>query len=181
MQIEYLCFRADRISFVPTKDQVIFFTPRNRYYRMGLSLIRYVDENYALIEAQFKRKGLEFVFLPRTTRELNITELYKYFRPDASENEILHYQKGFIPDDMLNYLIEGCPDSYNMPFGLLRYTGFKNNIGYIFNYTPVFCEEQWFAPQYRNQLEMNLYNQLEYYLHYNAGSTYSERQVMSYS
>ena len=175
MQIEYLCFRADRISFVPTKDQVIFFTPRNRYYRMGLSLIRYVDENYALIEAQFKRKGLEFVFLPRTTRELNITELYKYFRPDASENEILHYQKGFIPEDMLNYLIESCPDSYNMPFGLLRYTGFKNNIGYIFNYTPVFCEEQWFAPQYRNQLEMNLYNQLEYYLHYNAGSTYSER------
>lgn len=178
MQIEYLCFRADRISFVPTKDQVIFFTPRNRYYRMGLSLIRYVDENYALIEAQFKRKGLEFVFLPRTTRELNITELYKYFRPDASENEILHYQKGFIPEDMLNYLIESCPDSYNMPFGLLRYTGFKNNIGYIFNYTPVFCEEQWFAPQYRNQLEMNLYNQLEYYLHYNAGSTYSERQVV---
>ena len=178
MQIEYLCFRADRISFVPTKDQVIFFTPRNRYYRMGLSLIRYVDENYALIEAQFKRKGLEFVFLPRTTRELNITELYKYFRPDASENEILHYQKGFIPEDMLNYLIESCPDSYNMPFGLLRYTGFKNNIGYIFNYTPIFCEEQWFAPQYRNQLEMNLYNQLEYYLHYNAGSTYSERQVV---
>ena len=181
MQIEYLCFRADRISFVPTKDQVIFFTPRNRYYRMGLSLIRYVDENYELIEAQFKRKGLEFVFLPRTTRELNITELYKYFRPDASENEILHYQKGFIPEDMLNYLIESCPDSYNMPFGLLRYTGFKNNIGYIFNYTPVFCEEQWFAPQYRNQLEMNLYNQLEYYLHYNAGSTYSERQVVECS
>ena len=181
MQIEYLCFRADRISFVPTKDQVIFFTPRNRYYRMGLSLIRYVDENYALIEAQFKRKGLEFVFLPRTTRELNITELYKYFRPDASENEILHYQKGFIPEDMLNYLIESCPDSYNMPFGLLRYTGFKNNIGYIFNYTPVFCEEQWFVPQYRNQLEMNLYNQLEYYLHYNAGSTYSERQVVECS
>ena len=88
MQIEYLCFHADRISFVPSKDQVIFFTPKNRYYRMGLSLINYVDENYVFIEDQFHRKGLEFVFLPKTTKELNIPELYKYFRPDADEKDI---------------------------------------------------------------------------------------------
>lgn len=172
MHIEYLCFRADRISFVPTKDQVIFFTPKNRYYKMGLSLIRYVDENYTLIDNQFKRKGLEFVFLPRTTRELNIPELYKYFRPDADENDIVNYQKGFFPEDMLNYLIESCPDIYNMPFGLLRYTGFRNEVGYIFNYTPVFCEEQWFDISSRGKLDFNLYNQLDYYLRYNAGSSF---------
>jgi hypothetical protein len=139
---------------------------------MGLSLINYVDENYAFIEDQFHRKGLEFVFLPKTTKELNIPELYKYFRPDADEKDIENYQKGFFPEDMLNYLIDSCPDIYNMPFGLLRYTGFRNETGYIFNYTPVFCEEQWFDPFSRNQLDLNLYNQLDYYLRFNAGSSY---------
>ena len=171
---DYLCFHADRISFEPSKDQVIFFTPRNRHYRMGLSLIKYVDDNYELIVNEFQRKGLEFVFLPRATRELNIPELYKYFRPDADEQDIRNYQKGFFPEDLLNFLIEGGADSYNMPFGLLRYTGFRNERGYIFNYTPVFCEEQWFAPSFVNQLDMNLYNQLAYYLRYNAGSSYDE-------
>ena len=172
--VEYLCFHADRISFEPSKDQVIFFTPRNRHYRMGLSLIEYVDDNYELIVNEFQRKGLEFVFLPRTTRELNIPELYKYFRPDADEKDIESYQKGFFPEDMLNYLIESCPDIYNMPFGLLSYTGYRNESGYIFNYTPVFCEEQWFTPSSIDQLNLNLYNQLAYYLRYNAGSSYDE-------
>jgi len=180
MHIEYLCFHADRISFVPSKDQVIFFTPKNRYYRMGLSLIKYVDENYALVENQFKRKGLEFVFLSRTTRELNIPELYKYFRPDADEKDIANYQQGFFPEDMLNYLIESCPNIYNMPFGLLRYTGFRNEIGYIFNYTPVFCEEQWFDVSSRGMLDLNLYNQLDYYLRYNAGSSYVDYREEMY-
>ena len=174
MNIEYLCFHADRISFEPSKDQVIFFTPRNRHYRMGLSLIKYVDDNHELIVNEFRRKGLEFVFLPRATRELNIPELYKYFRPDADEKDIESYQKGFFPEDLLDYLIEGCPDMYDMPYGLLRYTGFRNETGYIFNYTPVFCEEQWFASSAIDQLNMNLFNQLVYYLRYNAGSSYNE-------
>jgi hypothetical protein len=141
---------------------------------MGLSLIKYVDDNYKLIVNEFQRKGLEFVFLPRTTRELNIPEMYKYFRPDANEKEIESYQKGFFPEELLNYLVEGCPDFYNMPFGLLRYTGFRNETGYIFNYTPVFCEEQWFAPSSIDQLDLNLYNQLAYYLRYNAGSSFNK-------
>ena len=174
MHIEYLCFHADRISFEPSKDQVIFFIPRNRHYRMGLSLIKYVDDNYGLIVNEFQQKGLEFVFLPRATKELNIPELYKYFRPDADEKDIENYQKGFFPEDLLDYLIEDCPDFYNMPFGLLRYTGFRNETGYIFNYTPVFCEEQWFAPSSIDQLDLNLYNQLAYYLRYNAGSSYDD-------
>ena len=180
MHIEYLCFRADRISFVPSKDQVIFFTPKNRYYKMGLSLIKYVDENYTLIEAQFNRKGLEFVFLPRTTRELNIPELYRYFRPNADEKDIANYQQGFFPEDMLIYLVESCPDIYNMPFGLLRYTGFRNQTGYIFNYTPVFCDEQWFDSSLKDKLNLNLYNQLDYYLRYNAGSSYVDFQEAMY-
>ena len=105
MHIEYLCFHADRISFEPSKDQVIFFIPRNRHYRMGLSLIKYVDDNYGLIVNEFQQKGLEFVFLPRATKELNIPELYKYFRPDADEQDIRNYQKGFFPEDLLNFLI----------------------------------------------------------------------------
>ena len=180
MHIEYLCFRADRISFVPSKDQVIFFTPKNRYYKMGLSLIKYVDENYTLIEAQFNRKGLEFVFLPRTTRELNIPELYRYFRPNADEKDIANYQQGFFPEDMLIYLVESCPDIYNMPFGLLRYTGFRNQTGYIFNDTPVFCDEQWFDSSLKDKLNLNLYNQLDYYLRYNAGSSYVDFQEAMY-
>ena len=174
MHTEYLCFHADRISFVPSKDQVIFFTPKNRHYRMGLSLIKYVDENYEFIANQFNRKGLEFVFLMRTIQKLNTPELYRYFRPDADEKEIISYQQGFFPEHLLDYLIEGCPDIYNMPFGLLRYTGFKNETGYIFHYTPVFCKEQWMLPSYRSELDLNLYNQLDYYLRYNAGSTYEE-------
>lgn len=173
MHIEYLCFHADRISFVPSKDQVIFFAPKNRYYKMGLSLIKYVDDNYDFIVNQFKQKELEFVFLPRTTRELNIPELYKYFRPDANDKDIDSYQKGFFPEDLLNYMIEECPDIYNMPFGLLRYTGFRNETGYMFNYTPLFCEEQWFLTSKQN-LDLNMYNQLDYYLRYNAGSSYVE-------
>lgn len=181
MHIEYLCFHTDRISFVPSKDQVIFFTPKNRYYRMGVSLIKYVDENYEFIVDQFKRKELDFVFLPRATRELNIPELYKYFRPDADEEDIISYQKGFFPEKLLDYMIEGCPDIYNMPFGLLRYTGFKNETGYIFNYTPIFCEEQWLASPTKDQLDWNMYNQLNYYLRYNAGSTYNEYPEVSAS
>jgi hypothetical protein len=180
MHIEYLCFHADRISFVPSKDQVIFFAPKNRYYQMGLSLIKYVDENYDFIVNQFKRKGLEFVFLPRTTRELNIPELYKYFRPDADEKDIVSYQKGFFPENLLNYMIEECPDIYNMPFGLLRYTGFRNETGYMFNYTPLFCEEQWFSTSKYN-LDLNMYNQMDYYLRYNAGSNYIEYLEENYS
>ena len=181
MHIEYLCFHADRISFVPSKDQVIFFTPKNRHYKMGLSLIKYVDENYEFIVNQFKRKGLDFVFLPRATQELNVPELYKYFRPDANEKDIISYQKGFFPEDLLDYMIEGCPDIYNMPFGLLRYTGFRNETGYIFNYTPIFCEEQWLASPSRNKLDLNMYNQLDYYLRYNAGSEYLEYPKANYS
>ena len=174
MHIEYLCFHADRISFVPSKDQVIFFAPKNRYYQMGLSLIKYVDDNYEFIVNQFKRKELEFVFLPRATRELNIPELYKYFRPDATEKDIVNYQKGFFPEDLLNYMIEECPDISNMPFGLLRYTGFRNETGYMFNYTPLFCDEQWFFSASKQKLDLNMYNQLDYYLRYNAGSGYVE-------
>ena len=180
MHIEYLCFHADRISFVPSKDQVIFFAPKNRYYKMGLSLIKYVDDNYEFIVNQFKRKELEFVFLPKATQELNIPELYKYFRPDADEKDIVSYQKGFFPEDLLNYMIEECPDIYNMPFGLLRYTGFRNETGYMFNYTPLFCEEQWFSDSKLN-LDLNMYNQLDYYLRYNAGSNYVEYREEMYS
>lgn len=180
MQIEYLCFHADRISFVPSKDQVIFFTPKNRFHKMGISLIEYVDTNYKFIVDHFKKKGLEFVFLPKATQDLNIPELYKYFRPDADEKDIINYQKGFLPEDLLDYMIEGCPDIYNMPFGLLRYTGFRNETGYIFNYTPIFCEEQWFAPFTRGRLDLNMYNQLDYYLRYNAGSSYVERSEKNY-
>ena len=180
MQIEYLCFHADRISFVPSKDQVIFFTPKNRFHKMGLSLIEYVDANYEFIVSHFKKKGLEFVFLPKATQNLNIPELYKYFRPNADEKDIINYQKGFFPEDLLDYMIEGCPDIYNMPFGLLRYTGFKNETGYIFNYTPIFCEEQWFAPFTKGKLDLNMYNQLDYYLRYNAGSCYVERSEKNY-
>ena len=180
MQIEYLCFHADRISFVPSKDQVIFFTPKNRFHKMGISLIKYVDANYEFIVDHFKKKGLEFVFLPKATQNLNIPELYKYFRPDADEKDIINYQKGFFPEDLLDYMIEGCPDIYNMPFGLLRYTGFKNETGYIFNYTPIFCEEQWFAPFTKGRLDLNMYNQLDYYLRYNAGSSYVERSEKIY-
>lgn len=180
MQIEYLCFHADRISFVPSKDQVIFFTPKNRFHKMGISLIEYVDTNYKFIVDHFKKKGLEFVFLPKATQDLNIPELYKYFRPDADEKDIINYQKGFLPEDLLDYMIEGCPDIYNIPFGLLRYTGFKNETGYIFNYTPIFCEEQWFAPFTKGKLDLNMYNQLDYYLRYNAGSCYVERSEKNY-
>ena len=87
--MQYISFYKDRLPFKPKSNVVIYFDVTGigakRYYHV-------LNEYYDRIVEEFRRGGLEFCFLPKIAREMDLETIYHYFNPQASELESLPYR-----------------------------------------------------------------------------------------
>ena len=132
--MQYISFYKDRLPFKPKTNVVIYFDVT------GIGMKRYYDalyEHYRYIANEFQRSGLEFCFLPKIARDMDLEKIYHYFNPQAGPNDHVPY----IPcddRDLLEYMVEGY-DRRRMEPGLIQYMGenFDKEDTYTFAYTPI--------------------------------------------
>lgn len=132
--MQYISFYKDRLPFKPKTNVVIYFDV------MGIGMKLYYDalyENYRHVVSEFQRGGLEFCFLPKIARDMNLAKIYHYFNPQAGPNDHIPY----IPRDdrdLLEYVVEGY-DRERMQPGLIQYRGenFDKEDTYTYAYTPI--------------------------------------------
>lgn len=133
--MQYISFYKDRLPFKPKSNVVIYFDVTGigakRYYHV-------FNEYYDRIVAAFQRGGLEFCFLPRIARDMDLKKIYHYFNPQASENEYRSAIDLYEDRDLLDYLVEGY-DARRLEPGLIQYKGeeFDRENSYTFSYTPL--------------------------------------------
>ena len=132
--MQYISFYKERLPFKPKTNVVIYFDV------MGIGMKLYYDalyENYRQIVNEFRRGGLEFCFLPKIARDMDLGKIYHYFNPQAGPNDRIPY----IPRDdrdLLEYVVEGY-DRERMQPGLIQYRGeeFDKEDTYTYAYTPI--------------------------------------------
>lgn len=170
--MKYLRFYKNRLPFKPTTSQVIYFDESAISIKLGHPVARFVDSNYAFIYNSFRRAGLEFCFLPRISSTLDIKELYRYFRPEATEEEIQklrnanHWRRGEWYE-LANYALEASSILNDSRPGLIRYIGedYDQKDFYIFSYAE-FGEPN---SGMNNGIDVNRYmRQLESYIDLNS-------------
>jgi hypothetical protein len=155
-------FDAQRLPFKPLERQVIYFDPAPYKDKLLSLMTSAVDQHYDDIRQLFAMEGLDFCFLPRISRELQIPELLEYFRPDMPPEERNRYLKTVTAENLTHYFARE-EDIYNLPIGLIKYTGQQFDNDYIFNYTPI----DFRRPEF-------LLEEIKQYIHYNSqGSPYS--------
>ena len=82
--MQYISFYKDRLPFKPKTNVVIYFDV------IGIGMKLYYDalyEHYEYIVSEFRRGGLEFCFLPKIARDMDLTKIYHYFNPQAGPND----------------------------------------------------------------------------------------------
>lgn len=107
----------------------------------GISAKRYYDliiTHYELIEAEFRRGGLEFCFLPKIAHDMDLRKIYRYFNPQASEGEFRTDVSMYDDSDLLNYIVADY-NSQSFAPGIIQYMGeeFDQEDTYTFAYTPL--------------------------------------------
>lgn len=173
---EVFKFYKDKLPFTPSIRQVVYFDVSAISMKMGHRVARMVDSNYEYIYNMFSRAGLEFCFLPRMSSKLNIYELYKYFRPDATDDEIKMLMARTTNTDwsleqeadLARYAVEGSSLWNDSRPGLIRYMGkeFDRDATYYFSYMEFGNRQNQY--QWDNPLDANLYmRQLESYIDLN--------------
>lgn len=168
--MKYLRFYKSRLPFQPTTRQVIYFDESVISKKMGHPVARFVDSNYEHISNLFHSAGLEFCFLPRISSKLDLMELYRYFRPEASDEELQQMRQSNRWGlgerySLLRYTDNPHVLEYSRP-GLIRYIGqdFDQDDFYIFSYAE-FGEPR---DQINANIDANRYlRQLESYLDLN--------------
>ena len=133
--MQYISFYKDCLPFKPKSNVVIYFDV------MGIGVKRYYhvfNEYYDRIVEAFRRGGLEFCFLPRIARDMDLKKIYHYFNPQANENEYRFAIDLYEDRDLLEYLVEGFDEQQLQP-GLIQYRGeeFDKEDTYTFSYTPL--------------------------------------------
>ena len=133
--MQYISFYKDRLPFKPKSNVVIYFDVTGigakRYYHV-------LNEYYDRIVEEFRRGGLEFCFLPKIAREMDLETIYHYFNPQASELESLPYRNFYDDHDLLEYIVADFNARHLSP-GLIQYMGenFDKESTYTFSYTPI--------------------------------------------
>ena len=133
--MQHISFYKDRLPFHPRSNVVIYFDVT------GISAKRYYDliiTHYELIEAEFRRGGLEFCFLPKIAHDMDLRKIYRYFNPQASEGEFRTDVSMYDDSDLLNYIVADY-NSQSFAPGIIQYMGeeFDQEDTYTFAYTPL--------------------------------------------
>ena len=116
--MSYIHFDRYKTPFRPNVRQVIQFDVTGVSQKMFYHVF---GDGYGHIGQLFKNAGLEFVFLPKVTEDMNIRKIYRYFKPDATEQEIQYFQFSlkdtdlleFIDEDLKQVRIKTCLDFYH--------------------------------------------------------------------
>ena len=132
--MQYISFFKERLPFKPKTNVVIYFDVT------GIGMKRYYDalyEHYRYIANEFQRGGLEFCFLPKVARDMDLAKIYHYFNPQAGPNDHVPYIP-YDDRDLLKYVVEGY-DRERMEPGLIQYMGenFDKEDTYTYAYTPI--------------------------------------------
>ena len=133
--MQYISFYKDRLPFKPKTNVVIYFDVT------GIGMKRYyatIKCYYDRIVAAFQRGGLEFCFLPRIAADMDLKKIYRYFNPQASEQDSLPYIDVYEDRDLLEYIVVDF-DAQHLSPGLIQYMGedFDRANTYTFSYTPI--------------------------------------------
>lgn len=136
--MQYIRFYKDRLPFKPKSNVVIYFDAMGRVVKKEA---RYYDiflDYYEAYAEEFQRGGLEFCFLPRIARDMDLRKIYHYFNPQASEDECRITASLYKDQDLLEYMVEGYEVQYLKP-GFIQYMGedFDKEDTYTFSYTPL--------------------------------------------
>ena len=132
--MQYISFYKERLPFKPKTNVVIYFDVTGIGQKFFYTTL---NERYESIVSAFRRGGLEFCFLPKIARDMDLDKIYHYFNPQASPNDHLPY----IPHDdrdLLEYVVAGY-DRERMEPGLIQYMGenFDEEDTYTYAYTPI--------------------------------------------
>ena len=131
--MQYIRFYKDRLPFKPKSNVVIYFDVMG----VGRKLYSHVfNQYYDVIEAEFRRGGLEFCYLPRIAHDMDLEKIYRYFNPQASENEYRTTIALYEDRDLLEYMVVDY-DEQRLEPGLIQYMGkgFDRDNTYTFSYT----------------------------------------------
>ena len=133
--MQYISFYKDRLPFKPKSNVVIYFDVTG----IGMKLYYHViNRYYDRIVDEFRRGGLEFCFLPKIAADMDLEKIYRYFNPQASENEHVPYIDTYRDRDLLDYIVADFNAQHLSP-GLIQYMGedFNRDGTYTFSYTPI--------------------------------------------
>lgn len=129
-------FDANKLPFQPMEKQVIYFDASPISMKMSYNTARIVDQYYNEICRMFAAEGLEFCFLPRISRSLQLPELLSYFRPDLPPEAQSIYLETVRAENLTRYFAHE-EDIDDLPMGLIKYTGQRFGDDYIFSYMPI--------------------------------------------
>lgn len=132
--MQYISFYKDRLPFKPRTNVVIYFDVTGMGQKFFYNTLY---RHYESIVSAFRRGGLEFCFLPKIARDMDLAKIYRYFNPQAGPNDHIPY----IPHDdcdLLEYVVEGY-DRGRMQPGFIQYMGenFDKEDTYTYAYTPI--------------------------------------------
>lgn len=133
--MSYIHFDRYKTPFRPNVRQVIYFDVTGVSQKMFYHVF---GDGYSRIRQLFRDAGLEFVFLPKVTEDMNIRKIYRYFKPDASEQEIQYFQFRLKDTDLLEFIDEDLKQVRIKP-GLIQYMGrdWDEDGFYTFSYEPL--------------------------------------------
>ena len=100
--MQYISFYKDRLPFKPRTNVVIYFDVTGIGQKFFYNTLY---RHYEPIVNEFRRGGLEFCFLPKIARDMDLAKIYRYFNPQAGPNDHIPY----IPHDdcdLLEYVVE---------------------------------------------------------------------------
>lgn len=132
--MQYISFYKDRLPFKPRTNVVIYFDVTGIGQKFFYNTLY---RHYEPIVNEFRRGGLEFCFLPKIARDMDLAKIYRYFNPQAGPNDHIPY----IPHDdcdLFEYVVEGY-DRERMQPGFIQYMGenFDKEDTYTYAYTPI--------------------------------------------
>ena len=135
--MQYISFYKDKLPFKPRTNVVIYFDVMDISVKQKHLCHAQLNEHYESIVSAFRHGGLEFCFLPKIARDMDLAKIYRYFNPQAGPNDHIPY----IPHDdcdLLEYVVEGY-DRGRMQPGFIQYMGenFDKEDTYTYAYTPI--------------------------------------------
>lgn len=133
--MSYIHFDRFKTPFQPNVRQVIYFDVMG----VGLKMFYHLfSDGYGHVRQLFKDAGLEFVFLPKIAEDMNFRKIYRYFKPDATEQEIQYFQFRLKDRDLLEFIAEDLRQERIKP-GLIQYMGrdWDEDGFYTFSYEPL--------------------------------------------
>lgn len=149
-------FDANKLPFMPMEKQVIYFDASPISMKMSYNITRIVDQYYDEICYIFAAQGLEFCFLPRISRTLQLPELLSYFRPDLPPEVQPTYLKTVSAENLASYFANE-EDIDDLPMGFIKYTGQRFGNDYVFSYMPI-----------HGETVEQLFMAVKYYLQFNG-------------